>query len=96
MIYDKKREEVLWDGICCLVVIVRLDLIILLIMLTINKKIEDNSKKILPIDPFDLVPNLSHASKHRNTFTAKLRPRTFFSAGKASRLEQKGNTIQHE
>lgn len=72
------------------------DLIILLIMLTINKKIEDNTNKIVSVDPFELVPNLSHTSKHRNTFTAKLRPRTFFSAGKASRLEQKGATINLE
>lgn len=71
-------------------------MIILLIMLTINKKIEDNSTKILCVDPFDLVPNLSHTSKHRNTFTAKLRPRTYFSTGKASRLEQKGTTINNE
>jgi hypothetical protein len=72
------------------------DLIILIIMFTINKKIENNTQKILSVETFGLVPNLSNVSKHRNTFTAKLRPRTYFSTGKASRLEQKGASINHE
>ncbi len=65
-------------------------------MLTINKKIENNTSNILSVEPFGISPNLSNVPKHRNTFTAKLRPRTYFSTGKTSRLDLKGASINHE
>jgi hypothetical protein len=65
-------------------------------MIAINSPPEERGFKVGAKDYANQIPTLPNATKHRNIFTAKLRPRTLVTSGKAIRPEPSGSSINYE